>query len=83
MVNLADLKTFLEENKPIDAMVGAALVRTEHGTAIAIELGENLSQVWRSGDVLFLWDNGEHTTVRDDDKIEILQASIWPLEETA
>ena len=77
--NLAELTEILRDNRG-DALVGAALVKTDFGIAIAIEMGENLSQMWQSGDVLFMWENGEHTTVREDDEIEVLQASVWPEE---
>ena len=80
-MKLAELTEVIRDNKPYDALVGAALVKTDYGTAIAIEIGENLSQMWQSGDILFMWENGEHTTVEEDHEIEVLQASIWPLEE--
>ena len=28
---------------------------------IAVEIGENLSPIWQSGDVIVFWDNGDHT----------------------
>lgn len=70
----AAMRRFLEEQGGLQP---AALVRTGYGTAIVIKVGENLSKTWQSGDILFIWDHGEHTGVADDEEIEILVPNLW------
>ncbi len=67
-----------EKNYP-GSLGPACMVRTQHGDAIAIRVGESLSDTWQSGDILFLWPDGEHTSVDDAEDIEILIPDLWAL----
>lgn len=74
----AAMLRYLEEANP-DALAPAALVRTQYGDAIAFRVGENLSDTWQSGDVLFIWDNGDQTSVDEAEQIEILIPDLWAI----
>lgn len=72
------LRRFFEKS---DYLGPAAMVRTQHGDAIVIRVGENLSETWQSGDILFIWPDGEHTAVDDFEEVEILTPDLWSLHE--
>ena len=72
---VAAMRRFLEGDTTV--LAPAALVRTPYGDAIVFIVGENLSRTWQSGDILFVWDHGEHTSVADNEEIEILIPDLW------
>lgn len=43
----------------------AALIESDGERGIAFKIGENLSQTWKSGDVIVIWENGEQTILPD------------------
>jgi hypothetical protein len=42
---------------------------------VAIHLGENLAQLWQSGDIIVFWSNGDHTMVPE--RVEVLQWDLF------
>ena len=46
------------------------------GTGVAICLGENLSKLYQSGDVIIFWDNGDHGVFDGDHEVEVLEVLI-------
>ena len=81
-MKLADLGTFLDAHKG-EALQGSALVRVGEmgnytgGVAVVLQIGENLSLTWQSGDIMFCWSDGEHTTIHEAQEIEILIPDLW------
>jgi hypothetical protein len=71
------MSRFFEERFP-NHLGPAALIRTQHGDAIAIRIGENLSRTWQSGDIMCIWPNGEYTAM-DGLEVEIIIENLWSL----
>ena len=44
----------------------SAVIESEGDRGIALKLGENLSGLWKSGDVIVFWEDGDHTELPDD-----------------
>ena len=62
MANLDELQPYIAIRHETSGLSG-----------MAIRLGENLSKMWQSGNILVFWDNGDHGICRDDDIITILE----------
>lgn len=56
----------------IKTLGASAIIRSEGDVGIAIELGENLSEVWQSGDIIVFWRVGCHTALPDEFKLVTL-----------
>jgi hypothetical protein len=82
-VKLAELDEHITQFRE-GALQGCALVRVhpmkgghDGGIAVALQIGENISETWQSGDLMFCWPDGEHTTVHEDQEIEVLVSNLW------
>jgi hypothetical protein len=65
-MTVRDLDTELKEQGPAGAYIEWTCPhgRTEKG--VALSLGENLTRLWQSGDVIVFWENGDHTMLFDE-----------------
>jgi hypothetical protein len=62
----------------LDALGPAILIQHEReGRGIAVCLGESLSEKWQSGDVIVFWPNGDHTTIRPDDLVQVVSNDLY------
>lgn len=49
----------------------AFLIEYEGERGIALKVGENLSQTWKSGDIIVFWTDGEQTVLPDEFSVPV------------
>lgn len=74
----AELRELFESTEVTMALVAYKDGPLPRGTGVAIELGENLSRTWQSGDIVVFWTDGEHTVLPDSfEFVRLLGAADW------
>ncbi len=65
--------------KSLDWPYKAVLIDTEYGRAIAIVVGETISESWQSGDVMTIWPDGEYNATDGLENIQIVEKDLFTL----
>jgi hypothetical protein len=77
----AEFKVFMSSSNPMaDYIQPCVRVRMinpcEGDVGVCVKLGENLSSIWQSGEIICFWGNGDHTVIDDSDELEVLD-DVW------
>jgi hypothetical protein len=62
-----------------DYISPAALIEFQDEKGLAIRIGENLADNWKSWEIIVFWQDGDHTVLPDE--FELLKLDLWTLDE--